>query len=150
MRYVAVVIVASGCFAYSHGSYLDGEPFPGKRVALGGCLDLSVAMVEDNLATGRIVQFTFGNGCYHPVTVDLASVRAYTVDGGGQRWLTASDPKHELVPLAIETLWSASERIEYTDATRDTPTSICVDVGGVDASVPRCERWVCLAQGEIR
>jgi hypothetical protein len=53
MRYVAIAVVASGCFAYSRGSFVDYETFPGKRVALGGCLDLSVAMVEDNLATGR-------------------------------------------------------------------------------------------------
>jgi hypothetical protein len=151
MRYVAIAVVASGCFAYSRGSFVDTAPFPGKRVMLGGCLDLSVAMVEDNLATGRVVQFSFGNGCWHPVTVDLASVRAYTTDGGGcQRWLTAYDPKHELVPLAIESVWSASERIEYAADTHDAPTSICVDVGGVDASVPRTERWVCMAQGEIR
>jgi hypothetical protein len=151
MRYVAIVVVASGCISYSRGSFVDYETFPGKRVALGGCLDLSVAMVEDNTATGRIVQFTFGNGCRQRVTVDLGSVRAYTTDGGGcQRWLTAYDPNHELVPLAIEPLWSASERIEYNDDNRDAPQSICVDVGGVDGGVARSERWVCMAQGEVR
>jgi hypothetical protein len=149
---VAVLLAATGCLAYGPGSYNDlGAPFPGKRVALGGCLDLSVSMIEDDVAHGRVVHYTFGNGCWHPVVVDLGSVRAYTRDGHGiVRRLAAYDPKHELAPLRIESLWRGNESIEYRDNRDDPPESICVDVGGIDAEAPRIERWVCMSQGEVR
>jgi hypothetical protein len=143
----SAALALAGCYVYSPHSYVDlVTPFPGARVDLGGCLDLAVTYTEDPLARGQVVGYTFGNHCYHQVTVDLASVRAveYVVGGtadGLYRPLRAYDPKHEIAPLPIEALWQGHEQIEY-----DTPPTakVCVDVGGVDRSAPRRARWVCL------
>jgi len=139
-----VVLGLFGC-AYNGGSYAG---FTGKLVQLGGCLDIGVAMASDERATGRVVHYEIGNGCWEPAVVDLASVRAYTTDGGVRRQLHAYDPRRELRPLRVEPKWSGDESIEYVDDLGDLPATICIDIGGLDRSAPPTgEHWVCLAHG---
>jgi hypothetical protein len=142
----AVVVVGCAGCVYRAGSYADVVgTFPGTRVQLG-CLDVAVAMRPDDVARGRVVRYSIGNGCWHPVVVDLASIRAY--EPAGQFQLHAYDPKRELAPVRLEAKWMADESIQYLDDFGDSGGSICIDVGGIDASVPRTERWVCLAPGD--
>lgn len=134
---LAIVVVVSGC-AYHPGSFdsLSGR-FPGERVELG-CLDLAVAVD----ASRTVIDYHFGNRCTHRVMVDLASVRVVAHDGaGGERELRAYDPRGEIAAMPLDALLFGDESIEYRDARGSA--ELCVDVGGVDGSVPRSERWIC-------
>lgn len=148
--FAAAALTGSGCYIYAPHSFTDlGTPFPGAHVALGGCIDLAVGYAEDAQTgpRGRVIEYSFGNHCYHHVDVDLASIRAVEY-GADQivRPLVVFDPRHELRPLSLDALWLGHERIEYdaVDVAAGAPGSaICVDVGGLDRSAPTQERWVC-------
>ncbi len=147
----AIAGAGSACYVYAPRSYADlGTPFPGAHVQLGGCIDLAVGYAEDAQTgpRGRVVEYSFGNHCFHHVDVDLATIRAVEY-GADQlvRPLVVYDPRHELRPLSLDALWLGHERIEY-DAVDDVAASapgstICVDVGRLDRSAPKQERWVC-------
>jgi hypothetical protein len=142
-------LVLGGCYVYSPHSYVDlGRPFAGARVELGGCLDVTVGYAEDPEAMlGKVIEYSFGNHCAHRVTVDLASIRAVEIGPDRvTRRLVAHDPRDELRPLELDGWWLGHERIEYVAENRvpgDPRSSICVEVGGLDRSAPRLERWVC-------
>jgi hypothetical protein len=143
-----VLVFGTGCM-YGSGSFAYyGLPFPGAHVNLGGCLDLGVSQATDEGAggDGQIVRYSIGNRCWHAVTVDLASIRALSMETDGvRRPLRAFDPHHEIQALPITARWMGAEEIQYLPVGRGLePASICVDVGGVDASVPRSEHWVCM------
>src|SRR5262249_44714816 len=115
--------------------------FPGKHVELG-CVDLAVAQVERPDAPGTVVQYTFGNRCDHRVGVDLATVSARGRTASGVELpLTAFDPRGELRPLDMIARWAGRELSAYRGA--EPVVAICVDVGGVDRTIARRERWVC-------
>ena len=144
MRVLAVVTLA-GCF-YQGGYHNALSPFPGKRVELP-CLDLAVAMTEDARAPSPIVQYSFGNRCWHSTTVDLVSIHAIGYyDDGHQTELKARDPKQELAVLPIDAQWYGSEEISYEAADGGVPNVVCVDVGRVDGANDGSSRWVCTGQ----
>lgn len=135
-------VLCAGCF-YQPGSYRAlGTPFVGKRVELA-CLDLAVAQTEDAEALGRVVSYSFGNRCWHEISVDLASIRAVGRYADGVRVLHPYDPHHELRPLQLDALWKGNEEIEYLAEDGSVPSEMCVDVGGVDRTGDRQETWVC-------
>jgi hypothetical protein len=134
--------VLAGCF-YSPGSFHGPlGAFTGKRVSLP-CLDVAVSLTDDDRATGTIVEYSFGNRCLHAVPVNLAAVRVVAKDDDGTtRDLAPYDPKHEIVPLRIDALWSGTERIEYPDG--NGAGTICIDLAPLDGSVAEPPTWICL------
>src|SRR5580704_13081919 len=111
MRIALATLALGGCF-YMPSSYtFSSQPFVGKRVALP-CLDVAVAMTDDNLATSPVVRYSFGNRCTHATTVDLGAVPAYGLAANGEHVaMHACDPRHELRPLPIDGWWRGSESI---------------------------------------
>jgi hypothetical protein len=134
MRKILLALVPACSYA-PHSFENLGTPFPGQRFTTE-CLDVSVARTSDKLATGPVIEYSFGNRCTHAVTVDLASVR---VTGDGLR-MRAFDPKHELRPMQIDAFWQGSEKIEY----REQATSLCIEVSHIQADAPTAERVVCV------
>jgi hypothetical protein len=153
VRSLAVVAAVAAC-SYTPGSYHStwlnliepGYAFPVHRATLG-CIDLAVGRVDQSYATGPVIEYGFGNRCDRRVPVDLVSLRVIARGAdGSERALVAYDPRRELRVLPLVARMAGVERIEYRDpidprAPLDGP--ICVDVGGVDASMPRAERWLC-------
>jgi hypothetical protein len=141
VRLVPVLALALAACTYHAGSFATrtGGAFPGTRLTRG-CLDLAV------LVSPPHVTYSFGNRCAHHVTVDLASVRVIARDAaGGVTELTAYDPRHEIRPAALDALLAGWETIAYGPpaAIPADLAAMCVDVGGVDADVPRAPRWIC-------
>ncbi len=123
------ILLVAGC-AYHPGSYRDySGPWPGAHVELD-CVELSVARGE-----GSVIQYAFGNRCDHRVLLDLASVRV-TADGVLQR---AFDPRGEIRPLMLPAHFLGREQIEYQPGGQQ----MCIDVGGINGSIARTERWLC-------
>ena len=144
----SVVLLAAAC-TYTAGSFADVRgPFPGKQVTVG-CIDLAIARTLDPAVYDPILAYSFGNHCHRPATVDLASVRVRaTYTGGGIDYeVHAYDPKQEIRPLPIDGLAAGREKIEYLAGDPASITQLCADVGGIDPSVPRSERWVCTDGG---
>ncbi len=138
MRAAVPLVALAGCFYAPHSYHGPMSAFSGKRVPLG-CLDLAVTLTDDARAPGPIVEYSFGNSCLHAVTVDLSAVHAITyTDAGAVSEAHAYDPKHEIVPLRLDALWSGRERIAYRGGAGDV---ICLDVGPI-AQQP--SQWVCL------
>jgi hypothetical protein len=120
----------AGC-SYHAGAYRDLRgPWPGTRVELG-CVEMSVWRDE-----GSVITYAFGNKCDHRVLLDLASVRVMS-DGVVQR---AYDPRDEIHAAMLPANFLGRESIEYQPG----GSQLCVDVGGVNGSIARTERWVCL------
>ena len=127
MRWALILI--AGC-SYRAGSYADLRgPWPGTRVELE-CVELSVWRDE-----GNVITYGFGNRCDHRVLLDLASVRVMS-DGVVQR---AYDPRGEIQAAMLPAKFLGRESIEYQPG----GARLCVDVGGVNGSIARTERWVC-------
>jgi hypothetical protein len=142
MRAAWSCLVLAGCF-YAPNSYRGplGE-FTGKRVSLP-CLDVAVTLTDDDRATAPVVEYSFGNRCLHAVTVNLAAIRVVARDDAGNtRDLAPYDPKHEIVPLPIDALWSGTEEIEYPQAS--SSDTICIDLAKLDGSSDEPPNWVCL------
>jgi hypothetical protein len=148
MRRLLWLALLGGCTYTPHSFSGIRDGFPGTQIDLGGCLDLAVAATTDPLATGHVVSYSFGNRCGQRVGVDLASVRAVEVGlDGVRRPLRVFDPKHDIVAMPVESRWYGSERIQYLAELGQTDAfaQVCVDVGGIDRSVPvRGEHWVCV------
>jgi len=136
-----LLLLAAGC-SYKAGSFTDFRgAFPGTPVTIG-CIDLAVGRSADRAAEGPAVSYAFGNRCLHPVTIDLASIRARGHDADHvEHALVAFDPQQELRPLSLDALFFGRETIEYS--ARVPIRDICVDVGGIDGVEPRTETWVC-------
>jgi hypothetical protein len=149
MRAAWSCLVLAGCF-YAPNSFRHPlGSFTGKRVSLP-CLDVAVTLTDDDRALGPVVAYSFGNRCLHAVPVNLAAVRVVAKDNAGNtREVAPYDPKHEIVPLRIDALWSGAERIEYP-AGRGADT-ICVDLARLDGSGNPPPTWICLAahRGEV-
>jgi hypothetical protein len=146
VRIILWVLLVGAC-SYHAGSFADWTGrFPGEQLTIG-CIDLAVGPAFDVHAEGPVIAYGFGNHCTHAVTLDLASVRVIGRDADGtERTLRAFDPAYEIRPLPLDALWAGRERIAYVDPHAESLISVCVDVGGVDASVARTERWVCNSQ----
>jgi len=133
----AFVLALTGC-AYDAGTFRGpGQEFDGQQLTLG-CLDLAVGRGRDSFAQGALVSFAFGNRCDHKVTIDLVHVRAVAHRATLAIW----DPRNELEIATLPARSIGQEVFEYRGARADEP--ICVEVGGVDADIPRVEKWVCL------
>lgn len=137
VRIALALALLSGC-AYEAGSFrTSGSELVGQQLTLG-CLDLAVGRGRDSFAQGALVSFAFGNRCEHGVTVDLVHVRAVA----HRATLAVWDPRGELAVATLPARSVGREVFEYRGARADEP--ICVDVGGIDADLPRVETWVCL------
>jgi hypothetical protein len=145
MRRLVLIATVAGC-GYHPGTFADFHgPFAGTRETIG-CVEVAVGAGDADVhAEGPVIAYGFGNRCHHPVTLDLASVRAVGRDAAGvEHALVAYDPAGEIRPMPLDGLWSGREQIEYVlPPGARSLVSVCVDVGGVDATAPRAERWVC-------
>jgi hypothetical protein len=110
-----------------------GGPFVGTRASVG-CLDVAVALTDDELARAPIVAYEFGNHCSHTTLVDFTAVRVTD----GRRELPPIDPRHELRPLHLDAWSSGDERIAYASSTAGR---VCVDLRRLDADHPGPPAW---------
>mgnify|MGYP001568164607 CR=1 FL=1 len=142
---LALTVVATGC-SYRAGSFADtAGSFPGPRVALP-CLDLAVALIHIPSATGRVIQYSFGNRCHSAISVDLTAARVIARDPSGTEVaLHPYDPRGELRPLPLDGLRSGREQIAYLGPAPVSVGSICVDLAGVDRSSKAAPDRVCVA-----
>ncbi len=143
---ICALVVAAGC-SYHAGSYADLRgPFPGTRVTVG-CVDLAVGLGPESTVEAPVVAYGFGNHCRHAVMLDLATVRAVGHDAEDREHaMIAFDPNQELRPMPLDGMWSGREQVEYGQARglEAVPlVSLCVDIGGIDGTAERIERWVC-------
>jgi hypothetical protein len=143
-------IALVGCLYVPRSYSFQTHPFVGKRVALA-CLDVAVALTDDDLATAPVVRYSFGNRCTHSAIVDLGAVRAVGIAADGTRVaLSAYDPRHEVRPLAIDGWWRGSENIMYTTASgTPAPLTVCVDVGAVEQTTAHAESWICMGATQL-
>jgi hypothetical protein len=143
MRAGILVGVAACSTAYQAGSFRGYRSFEGERVTLG-CVDLAIARAPSEHGGAPVIRYSFGNGCNHRVTVDLATVRATGKDSAGHEFpLVAHDPRHELRAEPLPARYSTVEYIEYAGDSQPYAT-VCVDAGGIAADLPASEHWVCL------
>jgi hypothetical protein len=141
MRGLISAVVFAGC-AYHPGSFtsLAGD-FPHTRTTVG-CVDVGVGFGRTD--HGAVVAYEFGNRCDRNITLDLATVHVVGRDADGhERPLVAFDPREEIRPLPLAARWWGEEQIAYTDAESTPLVAVCVEIGGLDASRPRAEQWVC-------
>jgi hypothetical protein len=136
----AVVITLAGCYAGDYATLTT--PFIGTRADVG-CLDVTVALTEDNVAPGPIVAYQFGNKCFHQTLVDFTSVRVVaTTHEGKQVELRAEDPRGELKPMQLDAWTAGDERIAYNGATGID--HVCVDLGRFDGNPSAPPMWKCM------
>src|SRR5258706_2436290 len=141
MRSLIAAALCAGC-AYHPGSFdaLTGV-FPHTRDTVG-CVDIGVGCGRTD--HGAVVAYAFGNRCDRSVVLDLATVRVVGRDADGhERPLAVFDPREEIRPLPLAARWFGEEQIAYNDAETAPIVTVCVDIGGIDASQARAERWVC-------
>lgn len=135
----AVLLALAGCYV---GNYQDlGRPFVGTRSSVG-CLDVAVALTDDDLAHSPVVSYQFGNHCSAGTLVDLGAV--HVVAGDQRVALAPIDPRHEIQPMHLDAWSSGDERIAYAPETGAAPTVVCVDLGRLDADHPGPPAWTCL------
>jgi hypothetical protein len=140
MRAAVISIVLAGCYA---GDYTTiTTPFVGTRANVG-CIDVAVALTDDQTAPGPIVSYQFGNHCFHQAMIDLTSVRVVaTTRDGLELELHANDPRGEIKPMQIDAWTAGDERIAY-----DTPhplEKVCVDLGRFDGNRDAGPAWKCM------
>ena len=137
-------LIAIAACAYHPGSFADWSGrFGGTHVTVG-CVELGVGPATDPNVPGPIIAYELGNRCSHAATVDLASVHVIGRDTNGvDHAMWAHDPNHEIRTAVLDARWAGRERIQYVGQDLATLVSVCVDVGGVDTSVARSERWIC-------
>jgi hypothetical protein len=147
MRSFVLVLIA-GCYA-GHFATITG-PFVGTRVSVG-CLDVAIALTEDDLAPSPIISYELGNSCFHETMVDFSAVHVVaTTADGRQLVLSPFDPRGELKPLQLDAWTAGDERIAYRSDDAFVPTTVCVDLGRLDANHPTDPQWRCLAAGGVR
>lgn len=130
---------SAACATYHAGSFESaGEPFLGER-STAGCLDLAVDVKRDTVATGPVVQYSFGNRCDRAATVDLANVRVTGRTASGEEvQMVAYDPYGEIRALPLDARSYGRERIEYRTA-RDfggDVIAVCVGIRSIAPSEP--------------
>ncbi len=137
-------LIAVGACVYQPGSFADVQGgFGGTRVRMG-CLELAVGPATDPNVPGPIIAYDFGNRCEHAIDLDLASVHVIGRDTKGvDHELVANDPNHEIRVATLDARWMGREQIQYRGQSPATLVSVCVDVGGANASIARSERWIC-------
>jgi len=142
MKNTWAVLALAGCYAGNYSTLT--APFVGSRVTVG-CLDVAVALTDDETAPSPVVAYSFGNNCFHQTIVDLSAVRVFGVQADRTRVeLAAYDPRRELRPMQLDALTAGSERIAYRSAAAPAPQEVCVDLGRLDADAPPSEQWKCL------
>ncbi len=138
-----ILVMATGataaCATYRPGSFdMSGEPMLGERTT-AGCLDLAVDVARDAVATGPVVQYSFGNRCDRASTIDLGNVRVTGRTASGEEvTMVAYDPYNDIKPLPLDARAFGRERIEYRtsrDFSGDV-IAVCVAIGAIggDAS----------------
>lgn len=124
----------AACATYRPGSFdMSGEPMLGERTT-AGCLDLAVDVARDAVATGPVVQYSFGNRCDRAATIDLGNVRVTGRTASGEEVaMVAYDPYNDIEPLPLDARASGRERIEYRtsrDFSGDV-IAVCVAIGAI-------------------
>jgi hypothetical protein len=139
----AVLFALASC--YPGGYQTVTSPFIGARASVG-CLDVAVALTEDDVAPPPIVAYQFGNHCFHQTIVDLSAVQVTVRTGdGGEIALAARDPRNEIVPMQLDA-WSAGvERIAYAMPAGVAARELCIDLGDLDANAPAPPLLRCVA-----
>lgn len=143
-------ILALACAAPA-SCYWSGQwsaPSIGRFVGVRGqegCLDVAVAITEDETAPSPIIAYSFGNGCFHQTIVDLAAPRVVAYVGDDNfRVELARDDAGLVKPMQIDALGYGQERIAYKGPAGMAPIHLlCVDLGSIDAHAPH-EDWKCL------
>jgi len=151
---IAVGAVALSACAYHPGSFhKPNQDFRGERATIG-CLDLSIdrrvdrQVAEEELVDyekSAVFEYSFGNRCNQPTTIDLASVAVWaTTASGEQIRLYPYDPQHVIAALPIEGRLFGSEVIAYP--LHEPATRVCIDA----ASIARVEpaQWKCFESKE--
>jgi hypothetical protein len=135
MRHIAaVVVLLAACYVPGDYSTLTTE-FVGSRVQVG-CIEIAVALTEDETAPPPIVSYQFGNGCLHQTQIDLSQIRVTGVTADHTTVeLRAHDPRHELRSMRLDALTSGDERIAY-DGAPSALQEVCVDFGRLDPNAP--------------
>jgi len=137
MRAVILVMAtgaSAACATYRAGSFeASGEPFVGERTT-AGCLDLAVDVARDAVATGPVVQYSFGNRCDRAATIDLATVAVTGRTSSGEEVaMVPYDPYGQIRALPLDARAFGRERIEYRtsrDFSGDV-IAVCVAIGSV-------------------
>jgi hypothetical protein len=137
---IACALVLAGCYAGDYSTITT--PFVGMRTSVG-CIDVAVAMTDDQTAPGPIISYQFGNHCFHQAMIDLASVRVVAQTRDGARLeLHPHDPRGEITAMQIDAWTAGDERIAYD--TPDPLEKVCVDLGRFDGDPDGTAQWKCL------
>jgi hypothetical protein len=140
-RAVAVYAFAlAGCYAGDYSTLT--KPFVGTRASVG-CIDVAVALTEDQTAPGPIVAYQFGNHCFHQAMIDFTAVSVVaTTHDGTKLELQAHDPRGEIKPMQIDAWTAGDERIAYD--TTGQVDQVCVDLGRFDGNRDAGPYWKCM------
>lgn len=150
MRQIAAVVALLGA-CYLPGDYSTlSTHFVGSRVQVG-CIEIAVALTDDETAPPPIVSYQFGNSCLHQTLIDLSRIRVTGMSADTVIELTAHDPRHELRPMRIDALTAGDERIAY-DGAASALQEICVDFGQLDPNTPMDNAMRCMSvsSGSLR
>jgi hypothetical protein len=142
MRVVLLVGAAglSAC-AYHPGSFTDwSKPFQGERATVG-CLDFAVDRRGD-YEESAVFEYSFGNRCNQPVTLDLASIAVWASTASGEQVrLYPYDPAMEVRALPIEGRLFGHEVLSYP--LPQPATRVCVDVSTIAPPHTEPSQWMC-------
>lgn len=150
---LALALALGGGCAYSAGDYRHGgSAFSGHRDRVG-CLDVAIERRPDIDARAvggyaAVLGYRFGNGCDHPVRLDLGELHVFGVDAEGDRLsLRAFDPRTQIRVARLAGRTAGGEVLAY--AAPRPLVEVCVEVTSFGALLPTTEpatRWVCLAR----
>ncbi len=143
-----LALAAAGCVSYTPGSFRDpyGRAFRGVHSTVG-CLDLALAQRFEPRARGPVIEYSFGNRCVRPATVDLAGAQVVVRRYGRDEAMPLFDPRREVRAIPLDGRWAGREQLEY-----DGPRSmdeVCVDVSRVDGEARRAAEWVCAPLADV-
>jgi hypothetical protein len=143
MRVVLLVggAAALSACAYHPGSFREpGKYFQGERATVG-CLDFAVDRRGD-YEESAVFEYSFGNRCNQPVTLDLASLAVWaTAESGEQFQLYPYDPKSEVRALPIEGRLFGHEVIAYP--LPQPATRVCINVATISPPHEEPAQWMC-------
>jgi hypothetical protein len=137
-------LTVGGCVTYTPGSFTAiGQTFPGHHASFA-CLDLALTLTDDPRTVEPVIQYSFGNRCWGPAVVDLASPRVVARFADGTTYpVKPFDPRRELRALTLDGRWYGEELIAYTVPFTIKPTAMCVDAAAI-AHADDGPRWVCV------